>query len=430
MTRSLTALAILSFAVPAVAQETRQLDAHEHGVSTAEIAIEDDLLVIDLHAPGMDIVGFEYAAEAEEDRAAVANAVMQLTRADEIVTVDEAAGCLLTEVLSHLHGEEHEHGETDAHMEGDEHGDEHDDEHGDEHGDERDDAYGHARDGAGAGHQGAHDPSALDSTIVDEPHWLDDDTFFQSSTRVSPAPDDRDGAQPDDSFGEPLDESLEEPYRPPVEAAPGAPANASSGDDTRSEAPRSAEAIRDPMADARERDALLAIRSAAAGADDQDEPLVELSGSGPVWALYENEAGSIDKVRRGISWGALLVTLPWLLWRGLIGTALVYALLWIVSLGGLAVTALAWSEAGPAAPVLLIALCAGFAAIALTGLIVLPFLRANRWRETAKQRRGHLLRGEVRARSGDEALSRLRAHVSGTRMDHRRNGPTGIEAAR
>ena len=160
MTRSLTALAILSLAAPAVAQETRQLDAHEHGVSTAEIAIEDELLVIDLHAPGVDIVGFEYEAEADEDRAAVARAVMQLSRADEIVTVDEAGGCLLVEVLSHLHGEDHEHDEADAHMEGDEHGDEHghegehEDEHGDEHahGEEHDeDEHGHGDEMAGEG---------------------------------------------------------------------------------------------------------------------------------------------------------------------------------------------------------------------------------------------------------------------------------------
>ena len=171
MTRSLIALAILSLAAPTVAQETRQLDAHEHGVSTAEIAIEDELLVIDLHAPGVDIVGFEYEAEADEDRAAVARAVMQLTRADEIVTVDDAAGCLLIEVLSHLHGEEHDHGETHAHMEGDEHGDEHghDDEHDAEHGDEH-------------GHDDEHDADHGDDGHGDDEHDHGDEVAGESGT--------------------------------------------------------------------------------------------------------------------------------------------------------------------------------------------------------------------------------------------------------
>jgi len=120
MIRSLTTLALLLLTASAVAQETHTLDAHEHGVSTAEIVLDDDRLVIDLYSPGMDIVGFEYQATADEDRAAVAQAVMQLSRADDIVTIDEAGGCLLIEVLSHLHGEDHEHEEAHGHEEGEE----------------------------------------------------------------------------------------------------------------------------------------------------------------------------------------------------------------------------------------------------------------------------------------------------------------------
>ena len=149
MNRRLTTLALLSLAAPVLAQEeTRQLDAHEHGVSTAEITVEDDRLVIDLYAPGMDIVGFEYEAESDEDRAAIAQAVMQLTRTEEIVTVDEAAGCLPIEVLSHLHDEDHEHEEAHAHMEGEE-------EHGDEeHGGEEHEGEEHAEED---GHEHGHD---------------------------------------------------------------------------------------------------------------------------------------------------------------------------------------------------------------------------------------------------------------------------------
>lgn len=131
-------------ALPAVAtaQEQRQLDAHEHGVSTVEIALEEATLTIDLYAPGMDIVGFEYEAESATDRDAVAEAVRQLSRAEEIVALPDGAGCRLSEVLSHLHSGEGEHDETHAHAEGEDHGDEgHAD--GEDHGDEE-----HAEEGS------------------------------------------------------------------------------------------------------------------------------------------------------------------------------------------------------------------------------------------------------------------------------------------
>ena len=66
---------------------------------------------------------------------------MQLTRAEEIVTVDEAAGCLLIEVLSHLHGEDHDHEEAHAHVEGEPAGEDTMTEEGHGHDDDRDDDH-------------------------------------------------------------------------------------------------------------------------------------------------------------------------------------------------------------------------------------------------------------------------------------------------
>ena len=67
-------------ATPVFAQETRQLDAHEHGVAQLDIAMDGQQIAMELHAPGADIVGFEYAAESADDRAAVDNAVAALAR--------------------------------------------------------------------------------------------------------------------------------------------------------------------------------------------------------------------------------------------------------------------------------------------------------------------------------------------------------------
>lgn len=174
MTRILLGTALAAAALPALAQQSREMGAHVHGVSTVQIAMEAGTLVIDIFSPGMDVVGFEHPAESAEDRAAIANAVAQLTRAGEIVTLDAAAGCLLMEVLAHLHGEDHDHEEAHAHMAGEDHGD-HD--HGDEtaasaedHGDhDHDHDHDHSEEAAGEIHSEFHaryvydcaDPAAL-----------------------------------------------------------------------------------------------------------------------------------------------------------------------------------------------------------------------------------------------------------------------------
>ncbi|QIE46780.1 DUF2796 domain-containing protein [Pseudohalocynthiibacter aestuariivivens] len=123
----LLALAAVSFSASVSAQETREMDAHVHGVSAVEIAIEHGKVEINLLSPGMDIVGFEYAASSAEDKNTVEAAIRTMLMPENIVSLPEAAGCRLTEVLVHLHSGDHAH--EDGHE--DEHGDEHDDEHDD-----------------------------------------------------------------------------------------------------------------------------------------------------------------------------------------------------------------------------------------------------------------------------------------------------------
>lgn len=174
MLRTTALLTIILPAATALAQETRELDAHVHGVSTAEIAIEGGALVIDIFSPGMDIVGFEYAAESVEDRTAVANAVVAMGRAEDIVTVDPAGGCLLTEVLSHIHGDDHGHDEAmaeDDHGHGDEamdasaEEDDHDHDDGDDHADGDD--HDHADEASGEQHSEFHARYAFDCADTD-----------------------------------------------------------------------------------------------------------------------------------------------------------------------------------------------------------------------------------------------------------------------
>ena len=112
----LIALAVAA-TTPVFAEETRQLDAHEHGVGQLDIAFDGKQISMELHAPGADIVSFEYAAESAEDRAKVDAAVAMLARPLDLFVLTEAAGCTIVQASAELESEE---GQAD-------HEDEHDD---------------------------------------------------------------------------------------------------------------------------------------------------------------------------------------------------------------------------------------------------------------------------------------------------------------
>lgn len=116
-------------AVPALAEESRELDAHEHGVGSLNIAIDGQTIAMELRAPGADIVGFEYAATTSEDRAAIDNAVAILARPLDLFKLPEAAECSVTQASAELESEEEDHDDHDDHAEHDGQGDEesHDD---------------------------------------------------------------------------------------------------------------------------------------------------------------------------------------------------------------------------------------------------------------------------------------------------------------
>lgn len=124
-------LIIALAATPAFAQETRQMEAHEHGTGRLNIAVEGNTVAMELHAPGADIVGFEYAPESDADQAKVAAAVEALEAPLDLFVLPEAAGCRVTETHAalELEGEDvHEgHDEHEAHEEEHDHEEGHDD---------------------------------------------------------------------------------------------------------------------------------------------------------------------------------------------------------------------------------------------------------------------------------------------------------------
>jgi hypothetical protein len=145
MKPALPLLAAALVATPVLAEEKRELGAHEHGVGVLNIAIEGTTVALELFAPGADIVGFEYEAKSDEDVAKVDAAVASLGAPLELFVMPSAAGCTVTDAAVQLeiegeddHGD-HGHDDHDHDEAKDEHGhDDHDHDH-----DEAKDEHGH-----------------------------------------------------------------------------------------------------------------------------------------------------------------------------------------------------------------------------------------------------------------------------------------------
>ena len=101
----------LPLAAGAVAEDKhRQLDAHEHGHGSFNIAIEGKTVSMELEAPGADIVGFEHKARTKKQKAAVTSAKKKLNNLAKIVALPAAAGCSLKKasVELHIEGDDHD----------------------------------------------------------------------------------------------------------------------------------------------------------------------------------------------------------------------------------------------------------------------------------------------------------------------------------
>lgn len=110
-------------AVAASASEnSRGLDAHEHGVGILNIAIENGQVAMELEAPGADIVGFEYQAATPQDRRKVDDAIAILAKPMDLFRLPDKAACQVRESNVELHGGEetdgaHERQEQGGHTE-------------------------------------------------------------------------------------------------------------------------------------------------------------------------------------------------------------------------------------------------------------------------------------------------------------------------
>lgn len=172
MKHAVSLIALIT-AFPAFAEDSRQLDAHEHGVGTLNIAIEGTTVAMTFEAPGADIVGFEYAAESDTDLAAIDAAVATLGAPLDLFVVPDAAGCSVVDAQAELESED-EDGDHDDEGHVDDGHEEHDDEDHDDHAKEGHDDHGHDDHGDEAGHTEFHAEYTL---TCDAPDALTKMTF-------------------------------------------------------------------------------------------------------------------------------------------------------------------------------------------------------------------------------------------------------------
>ena len=107
-----------------VAEETRQVDKHEHGVGELNIAVEGNSIDLEFMIPGADIVGFEYKAKSEADVALVNDALIKFDEFNNIFSIPSTSNCNLVEADISInqgdnHKDEHNHDEHDDHDEHD-----------------------------------------------------------------------------------------------------------------------------------------------------------------------------------------------------------------------------------------------------------------------------------------------------------------------
>jgi hypothetical protein len=124
------ALASLMLTLPSHHAIASELDAHEHGSASLDIAIDTNTIEMKFESPAVNIVGFEYATEDQQQLLLIKQAKKNLSDFDTIFQLVGDVSCQTVESSANWvteHEEGHEEGHDD-HEEGhDDHEADHDD---------------------------------------------------------------------------------------------------------------------------------------------------------------------------------------------------------------------------------------------------------------------------------------------------------------
>jgi hypothetical protein len=145
---SLIASTLATVSIAQAETTHRQHDAHVHGVVEFNIAQDGNEMLMEITAPGFDIVGFEHAPMNEQQHQAIESAEAVLQNAASVFTLTSAANCAVeyVSVTNTLEEDEHaghDHEEHEHHDDHDHEEHEHHDDHDHEEHEHHDDHAGH-----------------------------------------------------------------------------------------------------------------------------------------------------------------------------------------------------------------------------------------------------------------------------------------------
>lgn len=95
---------LLAWPLAAAAQTEREHGVHVHGRSQIDLVCVAGQLEMELHAPGMDIVGFEHPPRDESESQAIAQALSALETHGQWLGFEPAGACTVTSTEVHTHG--------------------------------------------------------------------------------------------------------------------------------------------------------------------------------------------------------------------------------------------------------------------------------------------------------------------------------------
>ena len=132
---TLLSLLIASLSVQAVAEDHshtsshRSHGAHQHGVGSLNLGLDEQSLLIELELPAMNVVGFEHQPKTDEQQQRIEQASAKLKDGNLMFDLPKKAKCRLLQasVESELLSDNDEHKDHDEHGHHDKH--EHHDEH-------------------------------------------------------------------------------------------------------------------------------------------------------------------------------------------------------------------------------------------------------------------------------------------------------------
>ena len=103
-------------------QASEQLDAHEHGSASLDIAVDNNVIAISFESPAVNIVGFEYSPGNEDQKLLISNAKTRLSQFEALFQLEGDVPCEIMQssvewLTDHDEHEEHDEGIESEHAE-------------------------------------------------------------------------------------------------------------------------------------------------------------------------------------------------------------------------------------------------------------------------------------------------------------------------